>query len=210
MMGGARPRLVGGAAAPVTVDARHLKLVTASRLGLRLGRLASCSSRGLTPAFPPPAPPDPPGAESDAWRTLRPYLRQWGDGALSATTLWNPEYRHMVAPGVGSVAYVIYKVGPAHGGRRVLVCIKGERGEGGVWCWVHARVWCICTHVQGPTLGSLRAGGMRRQPPQSGRAFLLALPLAQAYWRTVVLAVSDPLCAPADHEAMARAFLQVC
>ncbi|GBF91003.1 hypothetical protein Rsub_03858 [Raphidocelis subcapitata] len=47
------------------------------------------------------------GADSDAWRLVGPYLRQYGSGALSSSTLWNPEFLHFFVPGLGSQPYVI-------------------------------------------------------------------------------------------------------
>jgi len=47
------------------------------------------------------------GAGSEAWRLVGPYMRMYGAGALSSSTLWNPEFIHMYVPGMGSQAYVV-------------------------------------------------------------------------------------------------------
>ncbi|KAI8475872.1 MAG: hypothetical protein J3K34DRAFT_517039 [Monoraphidium minutum] len=47
------------------------------------------------------------GTKSDAWRLVGPYLRHYGGGALSSSTLWNPEFIHMFVPGAGSQPYVV-------------------------------------------------------------------------------------------------------
>jgi hypothetical protein len=36
-----------------------------------------------------------------------PYLRRYGSGCLSSSTLWNPEFVHMFVPGMGSQVYVV-------------------------------------------------------------------------------------------------------
>jgi hypothetical protein len=36
-----------------------------------------------------------------------PYARHYGGGAISSSTLWNPEYIHMLVPGMGSQPYVV-------------------------------------------------------------------------------------------------------
>jgi len=41
------------------------------------------------------------------WRLVGPYLRQYGNGALSSSTMWNPEYIHFFVPGMGSQPYVV-------------------------------------------------------------------------------------------------------
>ncbi|GBF97099.1 hypothetical protein Rsub_10110 [Raphidocelis subcapitata] len=47
------------------------------------------------------------GTKCEAWRLVGPYLRQYGSGALSSSTLWNPEFTHLFIPGVGSQPYVV-------------------------------------------------------------------------------------------------------
>ena len=61
------------------------------------------------------------GTDSEVWRRLRPYLRAHGRGALAVTTLHNPEFKHMLAPGVGSQAYIVHT-----GYNRTIVVAIGD------------------------------------------------------------------------------------
>lgn len=38
---------------------------------------------------------------------MGPYAKLYGGGALSSSTLWNPEYIHCFVPGLGSQPYVV-------------------------------------------------------------------------------------------------------
>ena len=69
------------------------------------------------------------GAASEAWRLVGPYLRRYGGGALSSSTLWNPEFIHCFVPGVGSQAYV---VGRAYH-RTIVVGIGDPLAARGHW-----------------------------------------------------------------------------
>jgi hypothetical protein len=78
------------------IDQRHWK-----RPSVFLAHRAAPSTR-----FPPDR-PHPAGTKSDAFKLVGPYLRMYGSGALSNSTLWNPEFIHFFVPGMGSQPYVV-------------------------------------------------------------------------------------------------------
>lgn len=45
------------------------------------------------------------GDDSPSWTLVSPYLKLYGAGAVSHSTLVNPEFRHFFIPGVGSLVY---------------------------------------------------------------------------------------------------------
>jgi hypothetical protein len=75
-------------------------------------------------------------------------MRLYGSGALSSSTLWNPEFTHMFVPGVGSQAYFI---GQAYN-RTIVVGINNPLAHPDHWAemaatFVRAFPAAIFSHI---------------------------------------------------------------
>lgn len=135
-------RLFGLAAAPPPPTATTGHFISKAADAATAVFDLTASAAKPPPSLPPPAPPAPRavavvhipvdaarGAASEAWRRVGPYLRRHGGSAVAASTLWNPEFTHCFAPGVGSLPYVV-----ARGfGRAVAVAVGDPLAPRGAW-----------------------------------------------------------------------------
>jgi hypothetical protein len=88
---------------PVPGPRAARRCARSSRAHAMLGGLSNSGHH----APPPPRTRASAGHDSEAWRLVGPFMRQYGRHAIANSQLFNPEFIHFFIPGVGSLPYIV-------------------------------------------------------------------------------------------------------